>query len=504
MNLSSNPDSRDYSGARYFNSYMPRATARISPVWQWRGYISALVVTDVLMILMAFRVAYTIRFNLHFSFFYSESLVGEQFYQTLTFVLVPLWVVLFLFNGLYRRQNLLGGVREYAMVFRSVTFGLLLVVIAGFLAPDFILARAWLLLSWALLFVLICFGRFCLRRVVYLLRYRGYFLSPAIIVGANEEGRSLASQLAVWQTSGLQVYGFVDDHVPIGEKVLGSLPTLGRIDQLEELIDEFSIGEIIIATSAVSRDQMVAVFKQFGLIHGLNLRLSSGLFELITTGLQVKELAYVPLVQVNTVRLTGVNRVLKLMIDYGFALAALLIAAPVMLVLAILVRLDSPGPIVYRRRVMGLNGRQFDAFKFRTMVTNGDELLEQYPELQQELAETHKLKDDPRVTRIGRFIRKFSLDELPQLINVFKRDMSLVGPRMISPPEMEMYRQWGMNLLTVRPGITGLWQVSGRSDLSYEDRVRLDMQYIRNWSFWLDLQILFQTLPAVIRSRGAY
>jgi exopolysaccharide biosynthesis polyprenyl glycosylphosphotransferase len=459
---------------------------------------------DALMIATAFWVAFTIRFDLQLSFFYLDIPPVRGLYQTVVLVTLPLWILLFAMGGLYRRHNLLGGVREYASVFRNVTIGLLIVVIAGFLAPEFILARGWLLLSWVLMVALISFGRFCLRRVVYLLRYRGYFLSPALIIGANEEAQSLAAQLTEWRTSGLQVYGFVDDTVPVGETILESLPLLGRIEQLEMLVEEFDIEEIIIAASAVTRDEMVAVFKQFGLLRGINLRLSSGLFELITTGIRVKELAHVPLVEVNTVRLTGVNRLLKLGVDYGLTLISMVIVLPIMLVLAILVKLDSPGPVIHRRRVMGMNGRQFDAFKFRTMSVNGDEILAQYPDLQRELEESHKLKDDPRVTHIGRTLRKLSLDELPQLFNVLRREMSLVGPRMISPPEMEEYGQWGMNLLTVRPGLTGLWQVSGRSDVTYEDRVRLDMHYIRNWNLLLDLQIIFQTIPAVIRSRGAY
>ena len=153
---------------------------------------------------------------------------------------------------------------------------------------------------------------------------------------------------------------------------------------------------------------------------------------------------------------------------------------------------------------MGLNGRQFDALKFRTMHIDGDAILAANPVLLDILASTHKIKDDPRITRIGLFLRRYSLDELPQLINVLKRDMSLVGPRIISPPELQQYGQWAMNLLTVRPGLTGLWQVSGRSDISYEDRVRLDMFYIRNYSIWLDLQLIVQTIPVVLGGRGAY
>jgi lipopolysaccharide/colanic/teichoic acid biosynthesis glycosyltransferase len=138
------------------------------------------------------------------------------------------------------------------------------------------------------------------------------------------------------------------------------------------------------------------------------------------------------------------------------------------------------------------------------MQENGDELLKAYPDLQAELAHNFKLKRDPRITRVGSFIRKFSLDELPQMFNVLKRDMSWVGPRIITPAEVEKYNKWDINLMTVRPGMTGLWQVNGRSDVSYEERVRLDMHYIRNWSIWLDLQLLFQTIPAVIKRRGAY
>jgi lipopolysaccharide/colanic/teichoic acid biosynthesis glycosyltransferase len=175
-----------------------------------------------------------------------------------------------------------------------------------------------------------------------------------------------------------------------------------------------------------------------------------------------------------------------------------------MLLIAIIVKLDSPGPVIYRRKVMGVNGITFDAFKFRTMAVNGDEILARSPDLKAELELNHKLKNDPRVTRMGQFLRKLSLDELPQLFNVLLHQMSLVGPRIISPEEMSLYQQWGTNLLTILPGITGLWQVSGRSDVSYEERVRLDMYYIRKWTVWLDINLLVRTIPAAIKGKGAY
>jgi len=253
-----------------------------------------------------------------------------------------------------------------------------------------------------------------------------------------------------------------------------------------------------------TQDYLLDIFKKYGVSDKVNLRMSSGLYEIITTGLTVSEFAYVPLVYVNKVRLTGSDIFLKTVLDYVLSIISLVILSPLLILIAAAVKISSSGPILHKRRVMGLNGKQFNALKFRTMVLNGDRVLERYPELKEELARMHKLKKDPRITPVGAFLRRFSLDELPQLFNVLKREMSLVGPRMISPEEVAMYKQFDMNLLTVMPGITGLWQVSGRSDISYDERVRLDMYYIRNWTIWLDLQLLFQTVPAVLKSRGAY
>jgi exopolysaccharide biosynthesis polyprenyl glycosylphosphotransferase len=406
--------------------------------------------------------------------------------------------------GLYSRRNLLGGTKEYELVFRGSTVGMLLMVIAGFLEPFFTFARGWLLLAWLLSFLGVAGARFALRRVIYQLRQRGHMLSPALIVGANEEGCSLAQQLAGWRTSGLHVMGFVDDSAKPGCQTPAGLPVVGAIADLDRLIAEHRIEEIILASSALTGDETVKLFTRYGLSDRLKLRMSSGLYEMITTGLEVREISFVPLMSVNKLRLTGLDSTMKFILDYAIAVPGLILIVPVLLIIAVAVKLDSPGPVLHRRRVMGVHGRQFDAFKFRTMYVNGDELLQAHPNLRAELAQRYKLRNDPRVTRLGHILRQLSLDELPQLLNVLKRDMSLVGPRMISPPEMEMYGHWGMNLLTVPPGITGLWQVSGRSDVSYAERVRLDMYYIRNWTIWLDLQLLVQTIPAVFKRRGAY
>jgi exopolysaccharide biosynthesis polyprenyl glycosylphosphotransferase len=471
---------------------------------EWRLLTVVLILSDLLLVALAFRVAYWIRFEVGVPLFEPGALASRAYYERFVVILTPLWLAVFAGVGLYQRDHLLGGTDEYSRVLRGTSIGVLFIVIAGFLEPAILIARGWVFLAWGVTFLMVSAGRLVIRRVVYRLRARGAFLSRALIVGANPEARLLAEQLLRWRTSGLDLVGFVDGTESIGVELIPGLKIVGSIDQLESLIARNGVEELILASSALSREHMLTIFRRYGVSSEVHLRMSSGLYEIITTGLSVQEFAYVPLVGVNRVRLTGTDRALKAALDYALTVPALILLSPIFLVLAALVKLESPGPALHRRRVMGLNGKRFDAFKFRTMYVNGDEILASHPELQQELATTHKLRNDPRVTRLGKIFRRTSLDELPQLLNVVLGDMSLVGPRMISPEEMPRYNQWGLNLLTIRPGLTGLWQVSGRSDLGYEDRVRLDMHYIRNWSIWLDLQLLWQTVPTVLRGRGAY
>lgn len=195
---------------------------------------------------------------------------------------------------------------------------------------------------------------------------------------------------------------------------------------------------------------------------------------------------------------------LKRALDVVLSALALIILFPLFALLALLIKLDSPGPVIYRRRVVGLNGKGFDALKFRTMVVNADEILRQNPELLQEFHRNFKLRNDPRVTRIGWFLRKTTVDEFPQLLNVLSGQMSLVGPRMISPAELSKYGEHAQKLLSVKPGMAGPWVAAGRQEIPYEQRVQMDLDYIDDWSLWLDIKILIKTAIAVIAMRGAY
>jgi exopolysaccharide biosynthesis polyprenyl glycosylphosphotransferase len=323
-------------------------------------------------------------------------------------------------------------------------------------------------------------------------------------VGANEEGRALAQQILTDPGSGAQIIGFLDSSLPSGTPVVDGLAVLGDIWNLDNLINHFGVRQVIVATTAISRDELLDLYWNYGYNEPIDIRLSSGLAEILTTGVEVHEISRLPLVSPQRLRITGLEAWLKTALDYTIAATALVLLSPCLVLIGLIVKLDSRGPVLHRRRVLGVSGRSFDAFKFRTMVVDADLVLAASPDLRDIFERGYKLKKDPRVTRVGGFLRRTSLDELPQLVNVLRGEMSLVGPRMIAPEEAPRFGKWQRNLVTVKPGITGPWQVEGRSDLPYEQRVELSMEYIRNYTFWRDLLILARTIFVVFKGKGAY
>lgn len=483
-------------------SRKPERAIRIS--WlEWPVLITALILSDFLLNYFAFRLAFWVRYSSGWQIFsiWTEPRID---YADFSLLILPVWLVIFAAVGLYNPSNLLGGIREYSLVFNATTLGMFVNISAGFLFPDgLVLARAWVLLAWLFSFISIATGRFIIRRAIYRLRKDGLFQSKAIVVGSNTEAWLVADQLLNSKSSGLHISGYVRCE-ECSDQIMDTMSCLGYFDELDQIVRKYNVRVLILISSALSQEQIISIFRKFGTSKNIDLRMSSGLYEIITTGLQVKEEGMVPLVAINKVRLTGVDQVLKTILDYCIVIPVLILLSPFFLLIAIAIKLDSPGPVIYLRRVMGVNGKQFNAYKFRTMRQDSDEILASNPEWVEEYKTNFKLKDDPRVTRLGKFLRKTSIDELPQLANILRNEMSLVGPRMICPDELEKYNQWDINLLTIKPGLTGLWQVRGRSDVSYEERVRYDMYYIRNWNFWLDVQIILQTIPTILFRRGAY
>jgi exopolysaccharide biosynthesis polyprenyl glycosylphosphotransferase len=485
-----------------FEHSLPAARPHyVSRQLEQRMLVGALLATDIGVVALSFALAYMVRFHYGASFF-DDGWIRPGFYARVVALLIPGYLALFYLHGLYNRANLLGGTTEYARMFNAGTSGVVLVIFINFILPELVIARAWLLLAWALMVVLGLVSRFLMRRLVYWLRHFGYFLDRTLIVGANPEAIAVAEQLIESRSSGAQIVGFVDDYAAVGQQPVPGVAVLGGLGAFAALVELQVIDTVVIASTALTRERLLAIYSLLGTLRDVEVRLTSGLFELLTTGVRIREEGCVPLMVLNKTRITGIHLLIKTLLDYAIASLALVVLLPCFAVVAMLIKLDSPGSVIYRRRVVGQARREFDAFKLRTMRRDGDVLLT--PEQRRELELAGKLKDDPRVTRVGAVLRRYSLDELPQLVNVLRGEMSLIGPRMITMQELAQFGRWQHNLATVKPGLTGLWQVSGRSDLSYEERVRLDMHYIRNHSIWLDFQILFQTIPALLSGRGAY
>jgi len=472
-----------------------------SPRFSIRCAVAPLLLLDALCILLSMAAAYYLRFQL--MPYYAP--LSPTFYIRIARIAIPMWLLIFALFSLYHPDHLFGGVREYTNLINACAAGLVGLILYSFLdrRVEHDISRGWLAILWLLSILSLSFTRFSYRRLVYHLRKRGLLVQRALIVGANQEGRAVAAQLRASPAAGVHVVGFVDPTLPPGTN-MGGVPVLSGLNRLGSLIQSLDVEELIVIPTALQRETLLNIYRDWGTDKSVHLSLSSGLYELFTTGAHVKEVGFIPMLSLNQTRITGMDALVKATLDRVGALVGAILLAPMFLVVAFLIRRDSPGPIIYRRRVVGLYGRRFDAYKFRTMVPDADACLETDPELRKEWEQTGKIQDDPRVTWVGRILRRYSVDELPQLFNVLKGEMSLVGPRMITPAELGHFGRWRHNLLTVKPGLTGLWQVSGRADLSYDKRVRLDMQYIRNYTVWSDLKLLLNTVRAVLRGQGAY
>ncbi len=489
---------------RILSGHRPIATKRqIAKRGNIRHLVAILPFLDAFFICLSLALAYYLRFKNPWWPYHGN--FSAHFYSRLVFGLAPIWVGIFALYDLYQPDYLFGGTKEYARIFNASTFGLMSVVLYSFLFRDMDvdISRGWLLTAWGLSIAILTLHRFTFRRLVYGLRRQGLFCKRVIIVGANEEGEAIWQQFRMDKQAGIEVVGFADDSRPLNS-IFKKLTILGRTKDLKKMVRQYGLDELFVAPTALSRETLLDIYRTFGTNGGAMVRLSPGIFELYTTGVRVTEAGNVPLISLNKLRITGIDAVLKQMLDYALAIPAIILLSPIFLLLAIAIKLDSSGPAIYRRRVIGVGGKEFDAFKFRTMRIDAQEYLERHPELEKEFEETGKIKDDPRITRLGRILRKGSIDELPQLLNVIRGEMSLVGPRMITRAETKQFGKWQHNRQTVKPGLTGLWQVSGRSDVSYGERAKLDMYYIRNYTIWQDIKILFSTVGAVLRGEGAY
>lgn len=338
------------------------------------------------------------------------------------------------------------------------------------------------------------------KRLVFIYYARqGKMSQNVLVIGAGKIGSTIVNEFNSNPTLGYRVVGFVDDQ---NRKSVLGVPILGKTNDLLSIIKRENIDEIIV-TIPSEREMVNRLIQQLRKFD-VQIKIIPDMYNLVTTSVEFGHINALPYVTIVKTPMRGPGLVIKRAFDVIATSIALTLLLPVLLLTAISIKLDSKGPVIYRQQRIGKNGQIFNMLKFRSMIANADELKDSLSKLNEADGPVFKIKNDPRVTKLGGFIRKYSIDELPQLLNVLKGDMSLVGPRPPVPTEVERYGDSEWRRLEVLPGITGLWQVSGRSDLSFQQWMNLDLYYIENWSLALDLKILLKTIPTVLKGEGAY
>jgi exopolysaccharide biosynthesis polyprenyl glycosylphosphotransferase len=389
------------------------------------------------------------------------------------------------------------GVDEFRRILHGVALGATGVAVLSFLT-RIELGRSWVLTAVIILVPLLSIERAILRAAFRRLRRSGGLLRPVVVVGCNAEGLALCRMFESDPTLGYQVVGLIDD-APIDD---ARHVLVGPVERTLDVVRQAHASGVVIAASALdlaSTNRLVRELTEAG----IHVELSSALRDIASNRLIMRPLGRFPVVYVEPVRRSGWRSYAKRAFDLTIGGLGLVAASPILFLCALAIKIDSPGPVVFQQERVGRNGRRFKVLKLRTMCVDAEARLAAVAHLNEADGPLFKVKDDPRITRVGRFLRKTSLDELPQLINVLRNEMSMVGPRPALPREVLAWDEELRNRLRVRPGITGMWQVSGRSDTTFEDYQRLDLYYVDNWSLVTDLLIVIKTIPAVLLSRGA-
>jgi exopolysaccharide biosynthesis polyprenyl glycosylphosphotransferase len=459
--------------------------------------IATRAVIDAIAISSSFLLASVIRF---------EAMEAEPAatwdYGTITLVATPIWLILFYLYGLYEPRQVLGPVNEFKQVFHGVVAGTVVFFIADS-AFRMNLARGWALLAMGSSLVIVGGERLAVRKLLHAVRRRGADTTRTIIVGANHEAKTVARTLARERWLGYKVVGFVDDGAVVGQEVLEGNEVIGSTADLKDLIAKHDAGLVLVAATALEAARMNRLFWELQ-GYDVDLQITSGTIDLMASRMTVQSVAGIPLIYVRRTGMDRTQRALKRTMDVLGSGIGLVLLSPLLAAIALWIKRDSDGGAFFSQVRVGRNGKPFTCWKFRTMVTGGELKRTELEPLSEGPGLLFKLKEDPRVTRAGSTLRRLSLDELPQLWNVLKGEMSLVGPRPALPEEVEQYDDWVRNRLLVKPGMTGLWQVSGRTETSFSDYIRFDLFYIQNWSLSLDVWILWRTLWAVTSGEGAH
>jgi Undecaprenyl-phosphate glucose phosphotransferase len=457
-----------------------------------------LVTNDLAMVALAFYLAYWLRQWIAVPPAVAIAPFGD--YVGMMFIQVVAMLLLYFFSRLYDVKRSMPRLDEFYRIFAATSIGSIsTIAFTTFLFKNTTLEldfpRVMVIYAWLLTVVFVTIGRSLLVLVRNWLRRRGLWTDRLLIVGAGDVGRMILQKVRQMPRLGYQVVGFVDGDIPSSETIMG-VPVLGQVDDIPDLIKTHEIEEVIIGRPELSHQELLAIISRCERGQ-VGIKIFPDLFQIIATELSIGDLGGLPLLTVRDVALRGWKLTLKRGVDLVGSAVGLVILSPILMLLAVVIKLDSPGSVLYAQERMGLDAKPFWCLKFRSMRTDAEK---QGPGWTTE--------GDPRVTRLGRLIRRFSIDEFPQLINVFLGEMSLVGPRPERPVYVEQFRRSiprYMDRHREKAGMTGWAQVNGlRGDTSIAERTKYDLWYIENWSLWLDFKIILRTFFSALSDRHAY
>lgn len=470
------------------------------------NYLILLFLFDTLCIQYSFWLATRLRYILPFGQDVIPEWADRYFYEpnlSLFITIGLLWSAVFVLFSCYTPRRIIFWFDEFQRILLAHTVAAL--SLAGLLYLANILLLRLIFIYFYLIVFILLFGYRTLLRLAH--RFRANTprsVARILVIGAGQLGINLVSEFTRQQWPGIEFVGFLDDDTDMHSKTVMELPVLGKLVAAQEVVREHDVDEVIIA---LPRKDHVHMANLVARLHELpvRLRVVPDYSDLAFHGSRIENLGRIPLIGLRDPAIDGFQRFAKRLFDMVVSFFGLLFLAPIFAAVAVAIKLEDGGSIFYHAPRVGENGKIFSMLKFRSMVENADKLQHKINAVDDESGSLiHKTKDDPRVTRIGRILRRTSIDELPQLWNVFMGEMSLVGPRPELPWMVELYEPWQRKRFAVPQGITGWWQINGRSDNMMHLHTDQDLYYIQNYSIWLDFQILWRTVAVVLRGKGAY
>ncbi|MBN1310181.1 MAG: sugar transferase [Anaerolineae bacterium] len=466
--------------------------------------LAGVIVLDAVLINLAFIISYIIRYRWDVPY-PVDARYDAPFYPYIpfAFILTVFCLITYRLNGLYDNRRGRRWLDEIYPLFSGTTASILIVMAITFSIQPLVYSRGVLVLAGFIIVAFLSLARMVRLEIAAGLRRRGIGVEQVLIVGAGEVGRAVMRSILADPVLGYQVLGYVDDDPHKGDGSLGRFKGLGGLDKLREVVDSEQVDEVIITLPWMYHRKIVQIIDECEQ-KNIRVRVVPDMFQQRMRSVDLLTLSGIPLIGVKPSHLSSSALLAKRIVELMLCIIALPFLIVVFALIALAIRLDSPGPAIFKHRRVGKDGREFEMYKFRSMVDKADEMKGELRDLNEADGPLFKIKDDPRTTRLGRFLRRTSIDELPQVINILRGEMSIVGPRPGTPEEVAQYEPWQRTRIAASPGLTGLWQVSGRSDIPFDEMCLLDIYYIENWSLGLDIRIMLQTIPHILFGRGAY